>query len=133
MRFSLNTIFLLSLTVCVALAWFIDHQRLIQEASQLQHEVAQLSVAHKDKTVRRQNVLNLISTEPNEQTTALVTALGDDDIRIAMEARAGLESMTKMSFRKPIPNTATQADILALMREEQTQWKKWFDDANKRR
>ena len=128
MRFSLSTLLLLSLLACVVLAWYMDRQRLTREASQLRTENVELRVSHKDKTIRRQNVLSLITTEPNENLPALITALTDEDIRIAMEARAGLESMTKMRFRKRIPNTATKADVLALMREEQTQWQDWFDD-----
>ena len=128
MRFSISSLLLWSLVVGVALAWFMDHRGLEQDVAVLEAENAKLSVAHKDHAVRRQNVLSLIAGDPGQNIPLLITALADEDIRIAMEARAGLEAMTKVSFRPTIPNTATESDVRSLMREEQDQWERWYEE-----
>ncbi len=127
-RMAIKTALLLITICCLALGWYTDHRNQHRQLFELRQELAQLKVAHKDATIRRQHVRSLIGDKQTESIPALINALLDDQLEICLEARAGLESLTKHSFRRPLPEAATRDDFFAAMQKEHLQWQRWVQD-----
>ena len=122
MKISIINVMALLLVIGMALGWYTDRRRLTTTLSEIRNERLQFGLAHQDERVRRQFVLSLIRKDSLENVPALIDALRDGDIRIALEARAGLEVITGVSFRRKLSNSGDPDAILIAMEEEHVAW-----------
>ena len=129
MKFSLSTMLVVMITFSVILGWYLDHQNLEKKLVRLREENAILAVQPRNDLQRRNNVLNLVAEGTKENLPALIETLTDNDPRIAMEARAGLETITRLSFRQSKPFGQSETDLLLSLRNEQTKWKQWLNSS----